>query len=177
MPEIKHKKKKRGMITPQGWWLSPTAGKVHFQSKYEKLFMEWLDQNNIKWQKNKDRFNYISPFDNKEHKYIPDFIVEDLKGTVYYVEVKGMVRATDPAKFEAFPENKKLILLCYEDLKQLGLDVKDPMEQIKDEPFDPTRWPFKILSQIPDWQVRGELTEDIKKKVSSKPFFEHFIKK
>ena len=116
------------MLTPQGWWDSPIAGKVHFQSKYEKLFCEFLDTKGLNWRKNKERFPYISPFDGKQHSYIPDFIVYTSSGEKIYIEVKGMVRKADPAKFEAFPKGEILVLLGYKELKNLGLDVKDPTE-------------------------------------------------
>lgn len=179
MPEIKHEKKKRSMLTPQGWWESPIAGKVHFQSKYEKLFCEFLDNKGLNWRKNKERFPYISPFDGKQHSYIPDFVILDNTIHQYpylYIEVKGMVRKADPAKFEAFPEDKKLVLLGYEELKSLGLDVKDPMEYFRnpdgtEKKLDPTRWPYKLLQNMPDFWERGVLTEELKKKVDPEKFF------
>lgn len=173
MPEIKHKKKKRSMLTPQGWWESPIAGKVRFQSSYERKVCAFLDEHNLNWRKNKDRFPYISPFDGKEHKYIPDFIIVDKdEKPQIYIEVKGMVRKADPAKFEAFPEDKKLVLLGYEELKRLGLDVWDPMTAFKDkEPLREDQWPYKLLQNMPDFWERGELTEELKKKVDPKPFF------
>lgn len=177
MPEIKHKKKKRSMLTPQGWWDSPIAGKVHFQSKYEKLFCEFLDNNKLNWRKNKERFPYISPFDSRQHSYIPDFIVFTSSGEKIYIEVKGMVRKADPAKFEAFPEDKKLVLLGYEELKGLGLDVWDPMTAFRnEEPLREDQWPYKLLQNMPDFWERGELTEELKKKVDPKPFYELLVR-
>lgn len=176
MPEIKHKKKKRSMLTPQGWWDSPIAGKVHFQSKYEKLFCEYLDNNHCNWRKNKERFPYTSPFDNKVHNYIPDFVIVDSEEKPQiYIEVKGMVRKADPAKFEAFPKDKTLVLLGYEELKGLGLDVWDPME-MNNKPLKEGQWPYKLLQNMPDFWERGELTEELKQKVDSKPFLEYVRK-
>ena len=176
MPEIKHQKKKRSMLTPQGWWDSPIAGKVHFQSKYEKLFCEFLDTRGLNWRKNKERFPYTSPFDGKQHNYIPDFIVYTSSGEKIYIEVKGMVRKADPAKFEAFPKGEILVLLGYKELKNLGLDVKDPTEYFRnpdgtEKKLDPSKWPYKLLQGMPDFQERGELTEELKKKVDPKPFY------
>lgn len=165
------------MLTPQGWWQSPIAGKVHFQSRYERLFMEWLDNNQINWQKCKERFLYTNPFDGKEHKYNPDFILTDSDGNSIYIEVKGMVRAADPAKFSAFPLGKKLVLLGYDELKRLGLDVWDPMEKMQGKTLEDIkgRWPYNLLQQMPDFLERGELTEELKAKVSSDIFFEKFV--
>ena len=161
------------MLTPQGWWESPIAGKVRFQSKYEKLWCEFADNNNLNWSKNKERFEYTSPFDGKQHKYIPDFIVEDDKGNKLYIEIKGMVRKADPAKFEAFPEDKRLVLLGYPELKQLGLPVVDPLEAYKGREVKPDQWPYKLLQNMPDFLEKGELTEEVKQKVSAEVFLEH----
>lgn len=178
MPETGHKKKKRSMLTPQGWWDSPIAGKVHFQSKYEKLFCEWLDKQGYEWRKNKERFPYISPFDGKQHMYIPDFVLVDTTpehNPQIYIEVKGMVRKADPAKFEAFPDDKILVLLGYEELKELGLDVWDPMSEPKARELKPGQWPYKLLQNMPDFWERGELTEGLKRKVDPKPFYQYFM--
>lgn len=176
MPEIKHKKKKRSMLTPQGWWDSPIAGKVHFQSSYERKFCAFLDEHKLNWRKNKERFPYISPFDGKQHNYIPDFVILDNTIHQYpylYIEVKGMVRKADPAKFEAFPRDKKLVLLGYEELKKLGLDVWDPMTAFKNkEPLREDQWPYKLLQNMPDFWERGELSDTLKEKVSPKVFFD-----
>lgn len=157
-------KKKRG-LTPQGWHNSPIAGKVHYQSGYERKFMEWMDVHQIDWIKCKERFPYIAG-DGKVHKYNPDFYLPSHK---LYVEVKGMVRMNDPAKFEAFPSDKNLVLLGYEDLKKLGLDVKDPVQDRP--PLQPGQWPYNLLQQMPDFMQKGELTEELKSKVSSEKFF------
>ena len=178
MPEIKHQKKKRSMLTPQGWWDSPIAGKVHFQSSYERKFCKFLDEKKLNWRKNKERFSYTSPFDGKEHKYVPDFVILSTENEpLMYLEVKGMVRKADPAKFEAFPNDKKLVLLGYEELKKLGLDVWDPMSEPKAKELKPDQWPYKLLQNMPDFWERGELTEELKKKVDSKSFFDLCSKK
>ena len=178
MPEIKHQKKKRTMLTPQGWWDSPIAGKVHFQSSYERKFCRFLDEKKLNWRKNKERFPYISPFDGKTHNYVPDFvIVDEQECPVLYIEVKGMVRKADPAKFEAFPRDKKLVLLGYDELKNhLGLDVKDPMEYFRnpdgtEKKLDPNKWPYKLLQNMPDFQEKGELTEELKSRLDPRQFY------
>lgn len=153
-------------FTPQGWHESPIAGKVHYQSSYEHKFMIWLDEHNVNWEKCKEKFPYIKS-DGKKHNYNPDIYLPDYD---LYLEVKGMVRKNDPAKFEAFPEDKKLCLLGYDELSRLGLHVFNPFE-IK-TPVDKTKWPYKILNQIDDYEAVGELSEALKEKVSSDKFFE-----
>lgn len=159
-------RKKRG-LTPQGWHSSPIAGRVHYQSGYERKFMEWLDSQKITWIKCKERFLYTAE-DGKEHKYNPDFYLPEPQ---LYVEVKGMVRLNDPHKFEAFPDDKKLVLLGYSELKSLGLDVKDPLENQK--VLVPGQWPYKLLEHMPDFSKVGEMSEEVKKKVDSQKFFDY----
>lgn len=144
----------RRTFTPQGWYESPTAGRVHYQSNYEKKLMGWLDAHNFAWQKCKKRFPYVDT-EGKSKTYNPDIYLPlyDL-----YVEVKGMIRLNDPLKFEAFPEDKKLLLLEAEELRELGLEVFDP----KTHRAPGNGWPNKILDQISDYSQVGELSEELK---------------
>lgn len=159
------KRKKRG-LTPQGWHTSPTAGRVHWQSGYERKFMEWLDSQGISFQRCKERFPYTAE-DGKKHSYNPDFYLPEPQ---LYIEVKGMVRMNDPHKFEAFPSDKKLVLLGYPELKKLGLDVKDPTANRTPVPG---QWPYGLLKQMTDFSQVGELTEELREKVSSEKFFSY----
>ncbi len=152
-------------FTPQGWHESPVAGKVHYQSSYEHKFMIWLDSHNVRWEKCKEKFPYIKS-DGKKHNYNPDIYLPDYD---LYLEVKGMIRKNDPAKFEAFPDDKKLCLLGYDELTRLGLKVFNPFEIAK--PIDKTKWPYRILNQIDDYDNVGVLSDELKKKVSSDKFF------
>lgn len=157
-----------------GWHDSPIAGRVRWQSSYERKFMEFLDKHKFTWRRNTTRFTYTNVFDGKEHKYIPDFIIEDSHGE-FYVEVKGGVRANDPAKFEAFP--KPLVMLGYAELRRIGLDIMDPLAGKKDRAIREDQWPYKILSQIPDFMQSGELTPELQEKVNPQRFFELCIEK
>jgi hypothetical protein len=57
------------------WYESKIAGKVFLQSSWEVKLAEILDSKNIKWKKNWDSFSYN--FKGKNHKYIPDFYLEN----------------------------------------------------------------------------------------------------
>lgn len=154
---------KRG-ITPQGWHESPIAGKVHYQSSYEKKMMEWLDSHNLEWQKCIEKFPYIKD-DGKIHKYNPDIYLPKYE---LYLEIKGMIRKNDPAKFEAFPKDRKISLLGYEELTRLGLKVFNGDAVVPDY----TKWPYTLLEQIPDFAERGILSEELKERMSADKFFE-----
>ena len=146
-------------LTPQGYYISPIAGKVHYQSGYEHRFMEYLDSHKFNWQRCKDRFPYIDENGDK-HMYNPDIYLPDYD---LYIEVKGMIRFRDPFKFEAFPIDKKLLLVDAPKLKELGIKVFDPNEITKD--IDKTKWPYKILNQIPDYAKQGELSKELKERL------------
>ena len=149
----------RRTFTPQGWYESPIAGKVHYQSGYEKKFMAWLDSHNFNWCKCKEKFPYVD-VNGKTRRYNPDIYLPDHD---LYVEVKGMIRMNDPLKFQAFPEDKRLVLLGAEELTSLGLEVFDP-GKVSRAPGN--HWPNKILDQIPDYNQVGELSPELKERLS-----------
>jgi hypothetical protein len=80
------------------WHHSPIAGDVYLDSTYEKRVAKCLDENNVMWERNIERFPY--EYAGKTHFYIPDFKIE---GT--FVEVKGYVTEKDIAKWKFFPHN------------------------------------------------------------------------
>lgn len=153
---------KRGSrgLTPQGWYESSTAGKVHYQSSYERKFMEYLDQHQFIWTRCKDRFPYVGA-DGKSHNYIPDFY---LPGPDLYVEVKGMIRVNDPFKFEAFPADRKLVLVDAETLQKLGIECFIPPKRIGE--VDTTKWPYRMMAKMPDYAAPGELSEKLRTRLT-----------
>ena len=104
----------RGIKT---WYESSIAGNVYLRSSYELEYAKWLDQNNINWIANKTAFQY--EWEGKIKKYYPDFYLIESKK---YVEVKGFKTEKDEAKWKNFPF--ELSILYYNDLKNLGLNVK-----------------------------------------------------
>ncbi len=78
-------------------------------SSWELAFVIYNLENNIKFIRNTQGFKYI--FNNIEHKYYPDFIMED--GT--YIEIKGYETEKDIAKQNDFPY--KLKVLYNKDIK------------------------------------------------------------
>ena len=151
---------KRRCLTPQGNYVSPIAGEVHYQSSYERKFMQYLDSKNFNWIRCKERFPYLDG-EGKKHTYNPDIYLPDYD---LYVEVKGMIRVNDPFKFKSFPEDKKLVLIDAEKLISLGIQVFNPLTDIK-EPIDKTKWPHKMLASMPDFAKPGILDEELKEKL------------
>ena len=124
--------------------------------------MLWLDAHDVKWIKCREKFPYF--VDNKKHMYNPDIYLPEFE---MYIEVKGAIRENDPLKFEAFPSEKNLVLLLAEDLIQLGIDVFIP----KQLEIVPGKWPSKILEKLPEKVFEGELSAELKAKVSNSKFF------
>ena len=94
-----------------GWM--PKAGrceKIKYKSKYcgvvsldgnwELGVAKYLDDNEIDWVRNKEKFVYIDG-DGKERKYTPDFY---LKESDTFLEVKGYKTDLDDLKWSQFPK-------------------------------------------------------------------------
>lgn len=79
---------------------------IIYRSSYELRFMKWCDMNKsiLKWNSEEVIVPYMSPVDNKMHRYFVDFIVQvrtksgDLK--TYMIEVK-------PYRFTQEPQAPK----------------------------------------------------------------------
>ena len=104
-----------------GKWHVSLAKKIHYNYKNNDLHGSWelyyvifLDNKNIRWERNKKRFKYY--FNDKYHYYTPDFYLpdEDL-----YIEIKGYKTEKDNYKWDQFP--LKLKVLMYNDLNELGV--------------------------------------------------------
>lgn len=85
-----------------GWYDSQIAGRVYLDSTFEKRVAQCLDKHSIKWERNKEKFEY--EYDGKTHYYTPDFIVEGK-----FVEVKGFTTDRDIAKWKHFPCNINIL--------------------------------------------------------------------
>lgn len=168
MPEILSERKRKG-FGYVGKWYSPLTNEIYsYQNSYERNMMGYLDENKIKWIRCKERFPYF--YEGKKHTYNPDLYLPDFD---MYLELKGFLRKKDPIKFEQFPQDKNLVLLEYEDLVKLGLKVFSPSnEKVAKENIDKTKWPYNIISTIDDYSEAGELSDELRKKVSSQKFFD-----
>ena len=65
----------------------------------ELRFMKWADRsdNVLKWNSEEVVIPYISPIDNKRHRYFPDFLIQTDKGWTL-IEVKPQVQTKPPKK-------------------------------------------------------------------------------
>lgn len=83
-----------------GQWHTSLAKRMHIDyngvdlhGSWEVAYAKFLDNNNIKWQRNKDSFAYT--FQGKERRYTPDFYLID---DDVYIEIKGYKTEKDDAK-------------------------------------------------------------------------------
>ena len=106
-------------------WHVSLARKMHHNYKgadlhgtWELAYAKWLDSQNILWERTKTKFPYV--YKDKLRHYTPDFYLptEDI-----YIEIKGYSTKKDEAKWSQFPADKKLQILLYDDLINLGINL------------------------------------------------------
>jgi len=93
---------------------SDFAGDVKLYGTWELLFAQYLDLNDIKWERPKNTFEYV--YEGNIHHYTPDFYLLD---DDLYIEIKGYKTARDIAKWNDF--SKQLLVLEGKHLFEMGL--------------------------------------------------------
>jgi len=89
-------------LNPKKYIGDPTN--IVFRSGWEKRVMEWLDTNInvIRWGSEEVIIPYVSPIDNKVHRYYTDFYVEavgrDGETRKMLLEVKPKAQTQEPKK-------------------------------------------------------------------------------
>ena len=74
------------------------------RSSWERKFCHWCDHNEniLRWASEEFSIPYVSPVDNRVHRYYPDYLIEvkDTGGKVkkYVVEVKPKKQTREPKK-------------------------------------------------------------------------------
>ena len=108
-------KVKQGFFNPKypdKWVISNkgiTKGKgIRYMSSWELKVMKFLDENQeiLKISSEPFPIPYISPKDNKEHNYYPDFIVKT-KDSVFLVEVKPFSQTQKPKQPKRLTQKAK----------------------------------------------------------------------
>ena len=80
------------------------ANNIVCRSSWERRFCRWCDTNEniLRWASEEFSIGYISPVDNRPHRYYPDFLIEvkESNGKVkkYVVEVKPKKQTLPPKK-------------------------------------------------------------------------------
>jgi len=93
----KRYKGKYKIKNPNKYLGNPTN--IIYRSLMERRFMEWCDSNDkcYKWSSEEVVIPYISPIDNKQHRYFPDFLIQTSKGW-FLIEVKPLTQSRPPKK-------------------------------------------------------------------------------
>lgn len=106
---------------------NPSEGIVHLTGTWEVALATALDKANIKWLRNKKRFDYIKP-NGEAATYLPDFY---LPTSHLFLECKGYETPLDGAKWTQF--NEPLIILRKKEIFQIkkwlnqSLDITQDM--------------------------------------------------
>jgi hypothetical protein len=88
------------------------ANNIIYRSSWECKVMSWLDQNPaiLSWASEELIIPYVSPVDNRKHRYFPDFIV---KMRTREGMLKTMILEVKPKKQTIQPEIRKKITKQY----------------------------------------------------------------
>ena len=77
---------------------------IIFRSSWERKLFIWLDENEniIEWSSEELAIPYISPMDNRRHRYFPDVICKakypDNTTKTIMIEVKPLIQTKEPKK-------------------------------------------------------------------------------
>ena len=112
----KRKGFRQGVYTPINKHKYRAMGKPHYRSSWELKFFEWCDnnQNVLEWTSESVIIPYISPFDNKAHRYYVDnkvVIKEGDRIVKYLIEIKPEKQTKKPVTKRS---NKKKSTIMYE---------------------------------------------------------------
>lgn len=90
-----HKRKYTPMF-PEKYIGNPTN--ILMRSSWETRFAIWCDKNPqiVKWNSEETVVPYVSPIDNKPHRYFVDFKIQTANGTTYLVEIKPKNQTVPP---------------------------------------------------------------------------------
>ena len=95
----------RGTFTPKNpSKYNGNSKNIVYRSNWELRVMKYFDDhpNVIWWASEELQIPYVSPVDNKTHRYFPDFIVKmrlkDGKVTTYILEVKPLAQTKMPVQ-------------------------------------------------------------------------------
>ena len=118
---------------------------IIYRSLWELKFMKYCDSNDniLEWGSEEIALPYISPIDNKMHRYFPDFYikVKESNGMIkkYLIEVKPKKQTIEP-----IPQKKKTKGYIYEVYEYAKNQAK--WEAAKEFCKD-RKWEFKVLTE------------------------------
>ena len=90
--------------------------RIVYRSNWERRFMVYCDKNDdiIYWASEELAIPYISPIDNKVHRYYPDFLIKTKQGKKFMIEIKPAKQCKPPK-----PPSKKTKAFMRESLEYI----------------------------------------------------------
>ena len=118
---------------------------IIYRSLWERKLMVYLDDNNsvIQWSSEEIAIPYISPLDNRYHRYFPDFLVRK-KNTQGIVET--LMIEIKPANQTVEPTKKKTINKQYIN-EVMTWGVNQAKWKAAKEYCDDRKWRFLVLTE------------------------------
>ena len=95
------KKSYKGLYRPKNYKkYAGDPNSIVYRSLLERKFMVYCDTNPdiISWASEELSVKYISPIDQKVHRYFPDFLVKTSKDKIYMIEIKPYRQCIPPKK-------------------------------------------------------------------------------
>ena len=129
--------------TPQKYKGDPTG--IVYRSLWELKFMKYCDlnENILEWGSEELALPYLSPLDNKVHRYFPDFYikVKESSGKIkkYIIEVKPKKQTIEP-----IPQKKKTKGYIYEVMEYAKNQAKWKAAK---EFCEDRQWEFKVITE------------------------------
>lgn len=121
--------------------------KITYRSLWERGLMRWVDENpDVKsWSSEEIVIPYISPVDNKSHRYYMDFKITFISGSTILVEVKPAHETRPPVrKVTKRPTNKQQMRYLTE---AKTFAVNDAKWAAAKKYADRRGWKFVIFTQ------------------------------
>jgi hypothetical protein len=121
------------------------SNNIVYRSSWECRVMNWLDQNDdiISWASEELIIPYISPVDNRYHRYFPDFIV---KMRTRNGQLRTMMLEVKPKKQTEPPEPRKRVTKQYiSEVTTWGVN-QSKWKAAREYCLD-RGWEFKILTE------------------------------
>ena len=118
---------------------------IIFRSLWERKLMVHLDENKsvVQWSSEEIAIPYISPLDNRYHRYFPDFYVKALDGNGNIME---MLIEVKPKKETVEPKKKKRITKQY--ITEVTTWGKNSAKWAAANEYCADRgWQFKIMTE------------------------------
>ena len=121
------------------------SNNIIYRSSWECKVMSWLDRNDdiISWASEELIIPYVSPIDNRVHRYFPDFLV---KVKTRDAKVKTLLLEVKPKKQTVPPEPRKRVTKQYvTEVTTWG--VNQAKWKAAEEYCLDRSWEFKIITE------------------------------